>query len=182
MSHRRTIQRLALSLLTIFSTFTPATSAATPPTLASISHPVLPNFPNPNSTISVDPPRIVIKIDATHDVHFTQYRHFFPERNYFAAIISLQTSLIVQYFERQGEDLDTGGLSLDAYGAEIYLDNLTGRLTYAMAHRMLGELGKFLMGGYRCAARFELWETQGAQAEQLSVGWLEPEDTNKNAV
>lgn len=87
----------------------------------------------------------------------------------------------MQYFERQGEDLDTGGLSLDAYGAEIYLDNLTGRLTYAMAHRMLGELGKFLMGGYRCAARFELWETQGAQAEQLSVGWLEPEDTNKNA-
>lgn len=123
----------------------------------------------------------MIKIDATHDIHFTQYRHLFPERNYFAAIISLQTSLIAQYFERQGEDLDAGALSLDAYGAEIYLDNLTGRLTYAMAHRMLGELGEFLMGGYRCVARFELWETQGAQAEQLSVGWLEPEDTNKNA-
>ena len=75
-----------------------------------------------------------------------------------------------------------GGVSLDAYGAEIQFDNPTGLLSYALAHRMLGELGEFLMEEDLCTARFELWEVRGPNVvRQLSVGWLVSETTAKTA-
>lgn len=75
-----------------------------------------------------------------------------------------------------------GGVSLDAYGATIYFDNPTGLLTYEMAHRMLGELGEFLMEMDLSTARFELWEAQGGNIRQLSEGCLTPEHPAKVAV
>ena len=159
-----------LILLTVFPVFLPQIPVVLPQTLNVISYPTLPNL---NSSINPDPPRVAVQIDDTHNIYFTQYRLLSPSRNYFAAIVSMQTSLIAEYFSRRAETLEDVGVSLDVYGAEIYLDNPTGSLTYAMAHRVLGELGEFLMEGNRCTARFELWEVRGGEnVRQLSVGWL----------
>ena len=172
---------LIISLLT-FLAFPPHISAAVsvPPTLNHISNLTLP-VPSPTNT-NINPPRIAIQIDSTHNIYFTQYRRLTPERNYFAAIISFQTSLVAEYFLRRVETLETGGVSLDVYGATIGLDNPTGLLTYEMANRMLGELGEFLMEENVCTASFELWEIGGANVRQLSEGWLVPESSAKTAI
>lgn len=68
-----------------------------------------------------------------------------------------------------------GAVSLDVFGTQVLVDNPIGVLTYAMAHRMMGELGEFLMEGNFCMARFELWEVRATHVKQLSVGWLIPE-------
>ena len=82
---------------------------------------------------------------------------------------------MTEYFERRAETLLAGAASLDVFNAQVLVDNPTGVLTYAMAHRMMGELGEFLMEGNFCMARFELWEVRAAGVKQLSVGWLIPE-------
>ena len=145
---------LIVALLSFFLAVPPQISAAVSilSTLNHISNLTLPAS-NPTNT-NTNPPRIAIQIDSTHEMYFTQYHHLTPERNYFAAIISFQTSLIVEYFSRRVETLETGGVSLDVYGVTIDLDNPTGLLTYEMAHRMLGELGEFLMDEDVCTARF----------------------------
>ena len=89
---------------------------------------------------------------------------------------------MAEYFSRRVETLETGGISLDVYGATIDLDNPTGLLTYEMAHRVLGELGDFLMDEDMCTARFELWDIRGVNVRQLSVGWLVPDSRAKTAI
>ena len=87
----------------------------------------------------------------------------------------MQTSLIAEYFERKVATLDEGGVALEAYGAQIEVENPTGALTYEMAHRTLGELGEFLMEQDSCAARFELWRVQRSEFRQISEGFIMPE-------
>lgn len=87
----------------------------------------------------------------------------------------MQTALMTEYFERRAETLLVGAASLDVFKAQVLVDNPTGVLTYAMAHRMMGEVGEFLMEGNFCMARFELWEVHAARVRQISVGWLIPE-------
>lgn len=179
--------------MTVFFVFIPYISAAVPRTSNAISNQTLQNLtlqnlaqpsltlstqtlPNPNSSsLTISPPRIAIPIDPMHDIYFTQYRQLLPERNYFAAIISIQTSLIVDYFEHGQETLEIGGVNFDAYGAHIFFDNPTGQLTYAMAHRMFGELGEFLMEWDKSTARFEVWVGEGANVRLLSAGSLTAE-------
>ena len=83
--------------------------------------------------------------------------------------------MMTEYFERRAETLQLGAASLDVFDAQVLVDNPTGQLTYAMAHRMMGELGEFLMEGGFCMARFELWEIRAAGVIQRSVGWLLPD-------
>lgn len=162
-------------------TFTLHISAAIPPPLIAISN--LITLPTSNSSVGgINPPQIAVEIDSTHNIYFTEYRHLVPERNYFAAVLSFQTSLTAEFFERREETLETGGVGLDVYGAHIYLDNPTGRLTYVVANLMLGELGEFLMERNLCTARFELWEVRGRDVRQLSEGGLVPERSAKAAV
>lgn len=158
-------------LLTALLVCLPQISAAIPQTLNAVSNPMLPNL---NSSINPNPPGVAVQIDDTHNIYFTHYHPLRPSRNYFAAIVSMQTSLIAEYFSRRSETLEDVGVSLDVYGAEIYLDNPTGLLTYAMAHRVLGELGEFLMEGDRCTAQFKLWEVRGEEnVRELCKGWLQ---------
>lgn len=145
MSHPSTFHQLSLSFLALFIAFAPHTSAAAvPATLTTISTPVLPHL---NSSLGTDPPLKVRQIDGIHSIYFTRYQHLLPERNYFAAIIAMQTALMTEYFERRAETLLVGAVSLDVFGTQVLVDNPIGVLTYAMAHRMMGELGEFLMGG-----------------------------------
>lgn len=186
MSHTNLIIPLFLSLLTVLFAFNPRNAAAALPQLPpAIATPILANLTA--SSAGSNPPRIEIQIDPMHTIYFTQYRLLVPQRNYFAAIISMQTSLMDEFFDRAGEQqtalLDPGGVSMDVYGAEIYLDNPTGELSYQMAHRVLGELGEFLMEGLRCSARFELWETMEGQAgRRISGGWLRDDGGAQGAV
>lgn len=166
------LHHLLVSLLVLAPALAPPISAAVPETLNTISNAVLPNL---NGSISSDSPRISVQIDATHTIYFTQYRRLVPARNYFAAIITMQTSMIVDYFERREETLEIGSIDLDVYGVHIFLDNPTGHLTYALAHRMLGALGVFLMERGYCTARFGLWEDEGAEVRQLSDGLIVPD-------
>ncbi|CAF9941100.1 hypothetical protein IMSHALPRED_002423 [Imshaugia aleurites] len=168
------LHRLLLSFLALTPALTPLTSALVPQTPATISNPVLPNT---NGTVNSNPRRRGIRIDDTHTIYFTEYRALVPARNYFAAIIAMQTSMIMEYFERRAETVRAGSEVFDVYGVHIYLDNPTGQLTYELAHRMLGELGEFLMEGGYCTARFGLWGNQGAAVRQLSEGWIIPEYT-----
>lgn len=173
MSQTSTIQHLFLSLLALFIAFAPhASAAAVPATLTTISTPVAPQL---NISLGTDPPLKVRQIDSIHSIYFTRYQHLVPERNYFAAIIAMQTALMTEYFERRAETLLVGAVSLDVFNAQVLVDNPIGVLTYAMAHRMMGELGEFLMEGNFCMARFELWEVRAVRVKQLSVGWLIPE-------
>ena len=194
MSYSNNVQGLLLLLRTVFFVFIPYTSAAVPRTSNAISNLTLQNLalptltlpnqilPSPNSSLTISPPRVAIQIDAMHDIYFTQFRQLLPERIYFGAIISIQTSLMVDYFERGEETLETGSVSFDAYGAQIVFDNPTGRLTYAMAHRMFGELGEFLMECDMSTARFEVWEGHGAMARLLSAGALMADEAGKSTV
>ncbi len=81
---------------------------------------------------------------------------------------------MAEYFSRRTEKLDPGVASLEVFGVNILIDNPTGRLTYAIAHRMLGELGQFMIQGNVCTARFELWETRVGGVRHLGAGWLVP--------
>lgn len=138
--------------------------------------------PKLNSSYRINPSRIAVELDSTHHIYFTQHRHLTPEHKYFAAILSIQTSLTAEYFERLVETLAMGGVGLDVYGARIYLDNPTGLLTYDVASRLLRELGEFLMERNLCAARFERWEVKGTGIRQLSVGGLVLEHSANAAV
>lgn len=134
-----------------------------------------PNIDPTNTTaLGGDPPIKVVAMDATHTVYFTKYQHLFPERNYYAAIVSIQTSLMSQYFQRRVETMFPGNIDFSAFGVRIYLENPTQQLTYAVAHRLFGEVAEFMMQGNFCTARFEMWEIRGGGGWQLGLGWIGP--------
>ena len=173
------IHRFLLSLLTVFFALIPlhARAYALAP-LTTVSNPQLPNNTDTNAstntTLSGDPPIKVVAMDATHSIYFTKYQHLFPERNYFAAIVSIQTSLMAQYFERRVDLMYPSNIDFSAFGVRILLGNPTQQLTYAVAHRLFGELAEFMMQGNFCTARFEMWEISGGGGRQLGVGWIVP--------
>ena len=67
-----------------------------------------------------------------------------------------------------------GNVDFYAFGVRIEFDNPTKQLTYAVAHRLFGELAEFMMQGNFCQARFEMWEIRGGGGRQLVVGYIAP--------
>ena len=76
---------------------------------------------------------------------------------------------MAEYFVRRLEMLDVGAVALDVFGASIALYSSEGGLSYALAIRVLGELGDFMMQEGVEGARFEVQESGG---RRIGGGWL----------
>ncbi|KAL6713467.1 hypothetical protein ACLMJK_008932 [Lecanora helva] len=112
------------------------------PTLPQPPFPFPPTNPPSHSQTPLQWP-----LSPTHTLTFTTYLpprtpSTTPERNYFAALLSMQTSLFTNYTLSPFLDDDT--IDHNAYGVTIEIDNFGGELDYRVLSEMIGGVGAFM--------------------------------------
>lgn len=135
--------------------------------------PIIPHSNNPPSQAPVH-----WAVEDTHTLVFTAYTPSYPERDYFAALISLQTAIFANYTTSPSPTLEEEVIDYNAYGITIEIDNWYGALYYKLLSQMVGEVGAFLQSWKKCEATWRLVERDeqfGRGARVLCVGAIKKE-------
>ena len=121
------------------------------------------------------------RVDATHVLTFTSYTASTPERNYFAALIALQTSLFSEYLTSHSPWIEEKTIETTAYGVTIDIENEALELKFGVVSGLLGALGAFLQQRKVCEVAWYLSEVEpGGQKNIISTGQIEKARYEKN--
>ncbi len=116
-------------------------------------------------------------MDSTHTLTFTKYTSASPERDYFAALISTQTSVFAAYLSSPSPHVQEEEIEYNFYGVNIQIGNYDLALTYPIVSRTLGAVGAFLQKWKMCEATWRLMEKEetDVRGRVLSVGLIQRE-------
>ena len=119
-------------------------------------------------------------LSPLHLLTFTSYSTATPERNYFAALLSLQTSIFSNYTaSHSSPTLEDDVIDYAAYGVIIEIDNFDRLLDYGMLSEVVGGVGAFLRRWKYCEAVWTLVvkEEEGqSKGKVISVGSIKKGD------
>ena len=125
------------------------------PSKVPLSCSIPPNPSSSNQPLRSQAP-ITWPLSPSYSLVFTTYTTSTPERNYYAALLSLQTKIFANYTTSHTYFIDKETIDYSAYGVTIEIGNFDGELQYELLSQLVGGVGAFLQSRKKCEAEWRL--------------------------